>query len=116
MKNWILFLDDLREPTDQQIEFAKSFPDAELIIIRSSKAAKIHTLKMGYAPIYIFFDHDLGEDDFGFDTVMYYLDWLIEMYYEADVGYSIHSSNPNGRLNIISKMESWKKSKTLKVK
>lgn len=113
MKNWILFLDDLREPTDQQKEIAKSFSDVEMVIIRSTKAAKIHTLKMNCAPIYIFFDHDLGEDEFKIDESVVYLNWLIEMYPEANIEYSVHSSNPAGRLNIISKMESWKKSKTL---
>lgn len=111
--NWILFLDDLRSPTEEQKEWAKTFPNAELIIARSSKEAKIITLKMG-APTYIFFDHDLGVDDLmGIDTVMYYLDWLIEMYYDADVGHSIHSANPQGAKNIEAKMKSWKKSKTL---
>ena len=45
---------------------------------------------------------------------MIYIDWLIENHYNAKIPeYSIHSENPVGRENIISKMESWKRSQEL---
>ena len=54
-------------------------------------------------------DHDLG----GEDTAMVFLHWLANEYYDAEIEYRVHSQNPNGAQNIVSFMESWKKSKTL---
>lgn len=52
-------------------------------------------------------DHDLGQDD----TVMKFLKWYVYDYGALVVpSYTVHSQNPIGRANIISFMESWKKS------
>ncbi len=65
-------------------------------------------------PCYISFDHDLGVlPDGSEDTAMHVIRHLTDHYYDADVSYDVHSKNGPGSLNIISKMDSWKRSKTL---
>lgn len=97
INNWKLFLDDLRNP-----------PDNSYIIARNSDEAIKLIEKNGF-PIFISFDHDLGGDD----SAMNFLKQMYNMWDEnKDVipDYIVHSANPVGKLNIISFIESWKKS------
>lgn len=76
---------------------------------KSSEEA-IRLTKQYGVPEYISFDHDLGE----YDNSITYIKWLIENYYDSEAPeYSVHSVNPIGKANIISYMNSWKKSKSL---
>ncbi len=58
---------------------------------------------------FVCFDHDLGEEKTGLDCAKFLVDYVIE---KNDVlpGYEVHSSNLVGKENIISYLESYKKS------
>ena len=92
-----LFLDDERTP-DYNLS-------PQWVICRSTEEAKIYVQDNGM-PNFIAFDHDLGGDD----TAMVFLKWLVNEYWEEGSfipDYSVHSSNPDGRKNIIAFMETW---------
>lgn len=101
--SWKLFLDDERDPTEPGYT-----------VVRSSIMAVIKTVERGELPKFMSLDHDLGEED----TSMKFLKELFIIWEEngADPSqipdYVVHSANPVGVKNIISYMESWKKSLT----
>lgn len=93
-----LFIDDLRVP-----------PSEDFIVARTSIEA-IEAVKHHGWPTFISFDHDLG----GEDTAMVFLRMLVNLRQGQPIpDYIIHSANPVGSLNILSFMESWKRSTTL---
>lgn len=87
-------------------------PDHTWYIALTSKMAKNLVNEFG-PPVYISFDHDLGILDGKTDTSMVFLKWLIKKYPDCNFGYEVHSRNPNGTENIVSYIESWRKSKTI---
>lgn len=91
-----LFIDDERNP-----------PDNGWIVARSTIEALNYIQNNGW-PEFISFDHDLGGDD----TTMVFLRKLVDSWNgnESPPAYKVHSANPVGTKNIISFMESWKKS------
>lgn len=92
-----LFLDDLRDAP----------PD--FTVARSTVEAL--QLVQTQWPVFMSLDHDLGGDD----TTMVFLRRLVNEIWDGTQPipeYVVHSANPVGRLNIISFMESWKKSHT----
>lgn len=92
-----LFIDDERTPTTDG-----------WVIARSSNEALTYIQNNGW-PEFISFDHDLGGDD----TTMVFLRKLVDQVWNGDnlpPDYVVHSANPVGSKNIISFMESWKKS------
>lgn len=92
-----LFIDDERTPTTDG-----------WAIVRSSNEAIAYVQKNGW-PEFISFDHDLGGDD----TTMVFLRKLVDQVWNGDnlpPDYVVHSANPVGAKNIVSFMESWKKS------
>jgi hypothetical protein len=90
---WKLFLDDIRSAPDDYIQ-AKSTQEAVSLIERK-----------GF-PIYISFDHDLGENDTSIDFFNIIVDkvldgeWIIAKNFRFDV----HSDNYWGHENIKTKM------------
>ena len=92
---WKLFIDDERFPAN-----------ADFIIARNSYDAIWMTKTYGM-PIEIAFDHDLG----GQDTSINYISWLTRSVVDGEIEipegfvYSVHSQNPVGKVNIISKMD-----------
>jgi len=95
---WKLFLDDVRNPTEDGFTTARS------------SAQAIFFVRYAGLPTFISFDHDLGQED----DAMRFIDFMIEEYYDEDVpDYQVHSANPVGRDNIVAKMESWKRSQGL---
>lgn len=95
-----LFIDDIRNP-----------PQGDWVVVRSSDEALAYIQNNGM-PAFISFDHDLGGDD----TTMVFLRKLVDFIWNGDddpPAYEVHSANPVGRKNIISFMESWKKSQNL---
>lgn len=109
MKPWILFLDDIRHPSDDQINFQRQLGHP-LRTAASTERAKDLVKVLGM-PTHMMLDHDLGGDD----TVMRFLSWLAYEYaLTSEISsiptYSIHSDNPVGRQNIQSFMTSWRKS------
>jgi hypothetical protein len=92
-----MFIDDIRSP-----------PPGDWVVVRSSGEALSHIQNHGM-PEFISFDHDLGGDD----TTMVFLRKLVDIVWNGDdvpPDYTVHSANPVGRLNIISFMDSWKRS------
>lgn len=94
---WRLFIDDERNPIEQN-----------WIIARSSEEAIEYVKLVGTFPKEIAFDHDLGGDD----TSMKFINWMTEMLIEdnkykfhSDFNYTIHSQNPVGKMNIEGLME-----------
>lgn len=95
---WKLFIDD-----ERSLEYVTSCFDTWKVA-RSSEEA-IRLVEEYGPPTFISFDHDLG----GEDTSMVFLKWLANTHFDSVPGFSLHSSNPVGRLNIESYMRSWKK-------
>ena len=91
-----LFIDDIRNQSE------------DYIVLRSSEDA-IQFIKQNGWPEFISFDHDLGGDD----TTMVFLKRLVNEVWDGKTmppDYIVHSANPIGSKNIVSFMESWKKS------
>jgi hypothetical protein len=89
------------------IDDVRPCPDG-FILAKSSREA-ITIVELRGLPEYISFDHDLGEDD----SSMVFLKWLSNYIDNPSFNYTVHSANPVGRDNIISFIESWKKSLTI---
>src|SRR5258706_15616257 len=89
-----IFLDDERMPED----LAEGW-----IICRSSEEAKDLVVSKEKPPNFLALDFDLG----GEDTALNFLRFLYDIYPQDIPDYSVHSSNPCGRMNIISFMETW---------
>jgi hypothetical protein len=87
---WRLFLDDLRTPLDSSWKVARSVSDAKALVSENG------------TPAHIAFDHDLGEGPSGYD----FLKWLVEQEIK-DFDYSIHTSNPPGRANLLGLARPW---------
>lgn len=97
--NWSLFLDDLRDVS--YVPHRSNFK-----VARSTDEAITLVDKYGI-PEFISFDHDLGETDRAMD----FLKILYSKFPDGPVPeFQIHSSNPVGRDNISSYMDSWKRS------
>lgn len=90
-----LFVDDVRNPPDPSWQVARS----------SSEALKMCEV---FWPGELALDHDLG----GEDTIMVFLKGLYEAWdgIKPIPSWTVHSSNPAGRMNINSFMNSWEKS------
>lgn len=96
---WSLFLDDLRDQS--YVPHRSNFVTA-----RSTNEA-VSLLVKYRMPEFISFDHDLGPGDRAMD----FLKRMYELFPDGPVPeYQVHSSNPVGRENIISFMDSWKRS------
>lgn len=99
---WMLFLDDERLPPEMLIydyEIARSFEDAISLIE-----------KHGCMPIYISFDHDLGQNSkTGYDFAKILVDYDLDAKYEFPGGfaYCVHSQNPIGKKNIESILDNY---------
>lgn len=91
-----MFIDDVRNPIEE-----------DWVVVRSSNEALEYVQNNGM-PSFISFDHDLGGDD----TTMVFLRKLVDLWNGDDLppDYKVHSANPVGSKNIVSFMESWKKS------
>lgn len=100
---WSLWLDDqLDDP-----ETPNRHPPEGFLGAKSTEEAKTLVEKLGLFT-QASFDHDLGGDD----TAMVFLRWYVYEYgaLVAPESYTVHSQNPIGKSNIISFMESWRKS------
>ncbi len=103
---WQLHLDDQWD--DPEVPFRR--PDKDFVPAKSTGEAIVLIEGKGQLPSFISFDHDLGGDD---NSIML-INWMINNYYSHKVpDYTVHSANPVGKENIISKMESWRKSQEL---
>lgn len=95
-----LFLDDVRDPSDDTWHVARTVDDAVAMI------------EFFGFPREIAFDHDMGVDDngdllpTGMDFVNIIQENILdgEWRFPSDFSFSVHSSNPDGAKNIRSKM------------
>lgn len=110
---WKLFLDDDAGKPDMEAFRNPPIGETGWKVAHSSLEA-IHLIGAFGVPSYISFDHDLGMKANGSeDTAMEVINYLSTYYYDAVIDYDVHSQNPRGKLNIISKMDSWRKSQSL---
>ena len=111
---WVLFLDDVRDPA-----YCGILPTEGVVVCRSSKEAKRECVARGKPPSYMFLDHDLGDlfpdrgISGGIDTTMEFLRWATFKFDNWDFDFSVHSSNPDGCLNIRSLLNSYTRSLSL---
>lgn len=104
-KTYNLFLDDLRE-LGYVSNFLFPFNEKEWIVCRNSSEALGCIINNGI-PKFISFDHDLG----GEDTAMVFLKNWVSVFPDTPFPqYHIHSSNPIGRENIKSFVDSFNRS------
>lgn len=102
-KPYKLFLDDLRTPIETYGSFGK-----DMIVARSTHEAKLIVQEHGIMS-FLALDHDLGANDRAMD----FLKWLANEYWDGEQsvpGYEVHSANPEGKKNLCSFMDSWRKS------
>lgn len=98
---WKIWIDDDSFDIDQP---QRNAPNGFFVALSVEEAIKITEL-MGCAPEFMELDHDLGEGP----TVMGYLRYLNDKYFNNPPDYNIHSENPVGRENIKAFMETWKR-------
>ena len=103
-KNYRIFLDDLRIPTD----IYPTTQNEDWVIIRNLTDFK-NTIEKDGIPFYISFDNDLGDTmEEGKDAVkwMVYEKWLDI----SNMDFLVHSANASGvREYITSLLNNWKK-------
>lgn len=89
--SWRLFLDDLRSPSDQRAQIARSDDEARRMVIERG------------GPNFISFDFHLGD---GCATGLDFAKWLVEMDQSGratlpeDFSFEVHSSDPVGAMKI----------------
>jgi hypothetical protein len=106
MTEWYLWIDDQLDDPETPVRWTPSGYFGAKSTAEAKKLVDEHGL-----PRRMDLDHDLGIGKFGeADTVMEFLRWLSERFPNHPPDYAIHSQNPIGVKNIISFMESWKKS------
>lgn len=98
-----LFLDDERDPAGTDYIVVRSFDEA------------VEAVKVNGFPMYVSFDHDLGE---GQETGYDFANWLVEQdmkfewwFGEKTFGWFVHSQNPVGKANIEGLLKGYRKEK-----
>ena len=94
---WKLFLDDERYSVDD-----------DFMVIRSCKEA-IKYIGINGLPEYISFDHDLGNEDTGYDFTQWLVEYHLSNNIQWNINYYVHSQNPIGKNNIINLIENFKR-------
>jgi len=89
-----LFIDDIRDPYDDDFVVVRSYDDA------------VHYMRQHGCPLFISFDHDLGDADerTGYDIAK----WMVQKdlncngkFISDEFDFHVHSANPVGIGNII---------------
>lgn len=93
---WRLFLDDERFPVRED----------EWFIAQDVNEAVQQIILMGL-PVYISFDHDLGDGADGADFANWLINFMIDegLKFPTNFDYFVHSQNPVGAANIRAKMD-----------
>lgn len=110
----ILWVDDIRNPFSAGDYILKAlnwdrFPkDTQIVWVKTFEGFK-DVIESEFPDI-IFFDHDLGEGNSGKDCANFLIDYCIDNNIDVPQCYS-QSSNPVGRENILSYIESYEKFK-----
>jgi len=99
----------MNRPYKLWLDDERKAPSADWITARSRTDFE-HIINTFGMPYLMDLDHDLGDPDPS-TTGMACLHWLYSQGYDiADTEIKVHSSNFDGRNNMISYIESWKKS------
>lgn len=109
---WKMFIDDERVPSGSELnnfrqKIAAVATDIELdeqfVVVRSVAEAQEKIQTLG-APVFISFDHDLGDKvPSGFDLAKWLVDQDLDnngQFLPDDFDFFVHSANPPGRKNI----------------
>lgn len=116
----VIWIDDMRYPLEKQwwdiIMTSKKYVGKEPIVawVKTYDEfvnwlnTSIHDKEVLF-PTLVCFDHDLGEEKTGFDCAKYLVNFCMEHNIELP-RCTCHSSNPVGKENILSYIESYKKS------
>lgn len=119
MKQTVIWIDDERNPHSDvwnSVATNKKYVQGDPTIVwlvnyrefRNWLDTAVHDTEVLW-PTLVCFDHDLGEEKTGFDCAKY----LVEVCMKHNLrlpAYTCHSSNPAGRENILSYLNSYKKS------
>ena len=106
--NHIYWIDDERDP----VNYFTEDDSRHIIWLRSAQAFK-RTLDSLGLPDAVYFDHDLGMfSESGYECAKYLVKFCEE--YDCDLPeYHCQSSNPPGRENILSYLNSYQKSREI---
>ena len=116
----VMWVDDMRNPHSPEwkpviMNHMRGLDDDPIIVWLKNYEEFIYWLKASYwdvdyvFPTLICFDHDLGEEKTGFDCVKFLVEFCDKNNIELPIC-TCHSSNPVGRENILSYINSYKKS------
>lgn len=114
----VIWVDDMRNPHSQEwkpviMKYLGNLDGEPFILWLKNYKEFTYWLESSYfdgeMPILICFDHDLGEEKTGFDCVKFLVDFCDKNNIELP-DCTCHSSNPVGRENILSYINSYKKS------
>lgn len=119
MKQTVIWIDDERNPRSDvwnSVATNKKYVQGDPIIVwlvnywefRSWLDTAVYDTEVLW-PTLVCFDHDLGEEKTGLDCAKYLVEVCIK-YNLPLPAYTCHSSNPAGRENILSYLNSYKKS------
>jgi len=105
--NFVYWIDDERRP---DWFFIDEFFDQTVIWIKDYNMFKYYLNRYG-VPVEIHFDHDLGNpcNETGLDCAKLLVQYCMDNC-DPLPSYACHSSNPDGRKNILSYLESYEKS------
>ena len=103
----LLWLDDLRDPNDNRNLSNFKKDDLDIIWVRNYEEF-INYIYHNGIPDIVSFDHDLGEEKSGADCANYLCEYCIETETNLPEWY-VHSANPVGTENIVSKLYSAEK-------
>lgn len=119
MKSIVLWVDDMRNPHSDvwnSVASNKKFVDEDSSIVWLCNYNEfVNWLNITINdkevlwPTLICFDHDLGEEKTGMDCAKYLVEFCMNNNMKLP-NYTCHSSNPVGRENILSYLNSYKKS------
>jgi|AGFS01.1.fsa_nt_gi hypothetical protein len=91
-----MFLDDLRDAE-------KYYPNKGFITVRTYDEA-VEYVKNHGVPVFISFDHDLGDEaedeKTGYSFAKFIIDFMIDNELQCVFDYVVHSANPVGKANI----------------
>mgnify|MGYP000616215430 CR=1 FL=1 len=105
---WRLWIDDTRNPKNEvrYSGYGEDFKEEDFVWAQTREQAEYY-VEMWGLPSFMALDHDLGYDG----TTMEFLHWLQQRFPNtAPPPYRCHTANPLGKQNMISFLESWKKS------
>ena len=115
MKNYNLFLDDVRMPMGVHLYDSKPIykDNKDWVIVRNYNDF-INCIIDNGLPNIVSFDHDLGDfDQYGNEKTGYdCVKWLVDYCIDNNLGfpdYMIHSMNTVGDTNMVSYIENFKK-------